>query len=516
MLKKNKKSGIFVILFVIISGGTLWFTVKEPSCSTKKPATSNKKSQGSNPEKSGDQSKNSRNIENKRCEHNKLTIDCDNCRFEIGVVKIQPSISKALVSTGKVEERTAVDSLQLTGEVQFDQTRVADILPACSGKVIKVNAFLGRQVKEGEVLAVIKSPDFGEAKAAYLRAFNNWEIIHQEQERQVRINNALDRVLKSGGQELNGDLMGELKSRLGAAISRLKLAQSTYLREKDLWEKQISSKSDYEIASQEQQAAQADYAALLEEIQLNVHLNKLKADNALKQSEAELNAAGQRLHTFGLSEAEIKNLPHEKSNGNFAEMTVKTPKAGTVITQNISEGKLVDTAISLYTIADLSNLWVWCDVYEKDIALLHDNQAAAEAKVKVAAFKDKSFSGRIDLIGSVLDEHTRTVKVRVQVKNDQGRLKPGMFANVGITIPAGYQITAVHQDAVVTDAGQSFVFQHLRDDLWIRRDVLTGRKLGDYIEIVDGIDKGATIVTGGAFMLKSDILREKMGAGCAD
>jgi cobalt-zinc-cadmium efflux system membrane fusion protein len=91
-----------------------------------------------------------------------------------------------------------------------------------------------------------------------------------------------------------------------------------------------------------------------------------------------------------------------------------------------------------------------------------------------------------------------------------------MFAEAEISVPRKGSITAVPSSAVLSDEGRTFVFQHLRDDLWVRRDVQLGRERGGFAEVLNGIPTGAAIVTRGAFMLKSDILREKMGAGCAD
>jgi cobalt-zinc-cadmium efflux system membrane fusion protein len=122
----------------------------------------------------------------------------------------------------------------------------------------------------------------------------------------------------------------------------------------------------------------------------------------------------------------------------------------------------------------------------------------------------------VDLVGNLMDEHTRTVKIRVQVKNLEGKLRPGMFAEVEVMIPGEGRMVAVPRNAIMSDAGENFVFQHWKEDLWARRNVTVGSIYGDFAEILSGIPKGATIVTGGAFMLKSDILREKMGAGCAD
>ncbi|KKL69212.1 hypothetical protein LCGC14_2117220 [marine sediment metagenome] len=136
--------------------------------------------------------------------------------------------------------------------------------------------------------------------------------------------------------------------------------------------------------------------------------------------------------------------------------------------------------------------------------------------MQVKAFTGNEFEGVVDLVGNLMDEHTRTVKIRVQVKNPEGKLRPGMFAEVEVMIPGQGRMTAVPRNAIMSDAGRNFVFQHWKEDLWVRRDVTVGSIHGDFAEILSGIPKGATIVTGGAFMLKSDILREKMGAGCAD
>ncbi|MHC5173660.1 MAG: efflux RND transporter periplasmic adaptor subunit, partial [Planctomycetota bacterium] len=117
--------------------------------------------------------------------------------------------------------------------------------------------------------------------------------------------------------------------------------------------------------------------------------------------------------------------------------------------------------------------------------------------------------------GNVMDERTRTVKIRVQVKNPENKLRPGMFADVAVMIPGQGHITAVPSNAVMSDAGKYFVFRHFKDDLWIRCDVIPGQGQGGYTEILKGISEADRIITGGAFMLKSEVLKEKMGAGCA-
>ncbi len=377
------------------------------------------------------------------CEHEVGIIDCDNCRFEVGVVKIDPSIAESLIKTGMVEdiERTMV--LKFTGQVQLDLTKTVEVVSAGGGRVEQVSKLLGEKVEKSDILAVIHSADLGQTKADFLEV-----------------------------------------------QAKLELSQATFKREKELYEKKISSEADY-----------------------------LNALNELKVAEASYIAADKKLHLFGLKTDQIESIADEKENGDFADLVLRAPQAGTIIKQNISAGKIVGTTESLYTIADLSNLWVWCDVYEKDLAVLHEQLAKGKslrAVVHVKAFAANEFEGVVDMIGNLMDEHTRTVKIRVQVKNPEGKLRPGMFAEVEVMIPGDGRMTAVPRSAIMTDASENFVFQHWKDDLWARCDITVGSRQGDFVEILSGISNGATIVTGGAFMLKSDILREKMGAGCAD
>ncbi|MFB0553260.1 MAG: efflux RND transporter periplasmic adaptor subunit [Phycisphaerae bacterium] len=382
-------------------------------------------------------------LEEVMCEHGVATVECDSCRFEIGVVKLQPSLANALVETTVVQGVEGTKTLRLTGQVQLDKTRVVDVVPTGGGRVKRVEKLLGQEVAKGDILAVIHSADLGQAKAQFLEV-----------------------------------------------QARLELATSAFEREKELYEKKVSSEADYLSALNEFKAAQAYYAA-----------------------------AEKRLLLFGLDTEQINTIKNEKENSQFAELVLHAPQAGTIIAQNVSAGALVNTTESLYTIADLSNVWVWFDLYEKDLAVLHEQHSSGEtvvAKVRVKAFEAEVFDGIVDLIGSQVDEHTRTIKVRVQVTNEERKLKPGMFAGAEISVPLKGNITAVPSSAILSDEGKPFVFQHWRDDLWVRRDVRVGRGQGGLVEVLDGIPGGATVVTRGAFMLKSDILREKMGAGCAD
>ncbi len=115
-----------------------------------------------------------------------------------------------------------------------------------------------------------------------------------------------------------------------------------------------------------------------------------------------------------------------------------------------------------------------------------------------------------------MEESSRTVKVRVEVANEDGRLLAGMFANVKLFLPGADEALAVPRGAVLEDEGRSFVFVHHQDDYYVRRPVTVGRTWAGWVEIREGLQPGQAVVAEGAFLMKSDVLRSKMGAGCAD
>jgi cobalt-zinc-cadmium efflux system membrane fusion protein len=143
------------------------------------------------------------------------------------------------------------------------------------------------------------------------------------------------------------------------------------------------------------------------------------------------------------------------------------------------------------------------------------SKSKPQATVTVKAFPNEQFKGVVDYVGAIMDEATRTVKVRVVVDNKRGLLRPGMFAELTIDLGRG-EALLVPAKAVVRDEERQFVFVRLGERRFLRRDVQVGAMRSGRIEILDGLRSGEEIVVTGAFLLKSDILREKMGAGCAD
>jgi cobalt-zinc-cadmium efflux system membrane fusion protein len=269
----------------------------------------------------------------------------------------------------------------------------------------------------------------------------------------------------------------------------LALAEATAVREKDLFDKKICPRKDW-----------------------------LEAEAALKQAEADTNAAEGSLESFGLSPGEVENLSAPSPKPRSGLMPVRAPFAGTVLERALSLGAHVQPGDRLILIADTSAAWVLTTLYEREVAAVLEAQlrGRVRAEVAVTAYPGRIFEGYIDRIGGTLDEATRTTKARVVVENPDNLLRAGMFARVRLKLSDGDGTIAVPEEAVIEDAGRTFVFVRVTPPYFVRRPVTKGRVTDGWVEITSGIKEGDVIVVKGAFLLKSDVLRSKMGAGCAD
>ncbi len=232
-------------------------------------------------------------------------------------------------------------------------------------------------------------------------------------------------------------------------------------------------------------------------------------------AELRVKAAREKLLRLGQTPAEVEGLAHASSGGRGG-LVLRAPTAGVVLEMHAVPGELVRPDQSILTVGDLSDLWIWADLYEDQLGRVTHAKGTLRAGVSVKAFPGEVFPGTVDFVGPTMDERTRTVKARIAVKNGEGKLRAGMFAAVDLYLPGEEEALTVPREAVLSDEGRAFVFVHHHGDFFIRRPVEPGRASVDWVEVRKGLGGGETVATTGAFLLKSDVLRSKMGAGCAD
>ena len=217
----------------------------------------------------------------------------------------------------------------------------------------------------------------------------------------------------------------------------------------------------------------------------------LEAEGDLRRAEASVLRATERLAALGASE------------GEGAEFVIRAPYAGVIVEKHATRGEIVAPTDRLFTVADLSDLWVELDIYERDLPKVSEGQ---EVTVTTAAYPDMAFQGSIVYLADIVDPERRTVHARVEVPNPDRLLRPGMFATAGIAVPEGTPVVAVPRDAIQTVDDIDVVWVPGDEPgEFVGRPVVPGQELaGGNIEILSGLQPGEPVVVRGAFTLKAE------------
>lgn len=269
--------------------------------------------------------------------------------------------------------------------------------------------------------------------------------------------------------------LGEALGRYRQSKSRLALAEKNMERVKTLVEKKIAARKEI-----------------------------LQAETEYQTALTELHTDEDRLLLYGLAKGDLAALNEKR-----LLIPVRAPIGGVVTEKQAVVGELADPSKSLYTVADLSTVWVMVDINEKDLAKVRKGQAAS---VTVGAFGDTKFRGRITHIADLVDEATRTVKARVEVQNPGRKLKPEMFATVELTLPAtGPAVLAVPEESIQELEGKKVLFVSKDGTEFSPNEVELGLASGGMVEITAGLKEGERYAVKGGFLLKSELKKGELG-----
>ena len=329
---------------------------------------------------------------------------------------------KAGIKLQKLELQERSEQLIVTATIQANQDKLAHVGPRVTGRVVKVIANLGDQVKPGKTLVMLDSIELGEARSIHVQAASEAAVTQAGFER---------------AQRLHADNI---------------IPEKDYLR------------------------ARAEH----------------------EKSRASLRAASDKLRMMGVDP--------EKLSGSVFPLVA--PFAGTIIEKNAVLGELATPDKSLFTVADLSVLWIEADLFEKDLGKV---KVGAQASVTASAYPGEVFKGRLTYISSTMNKETRTIKARVEVPNHDGRLKPEMFASAAIsTSGASAKALSVPDEAVLLMQGQTTVFVAERGG-YEPRAVEVGERVQGYAVLKSGVAAGESVVVSGAYALKARLLKSQIG-----
>ncbi len=358
-----------------------------------------------------------------------------------GSAPTSASTQSHAIETETVAPQSIAGTILATGKILVSEDRMANIGPVHEGRLVRLYAGQGSNVKKGQKLADLESADIDQAEADYLKALADYENARR------------------------------------TSVAEVKLAQATYDRTKMLYEKTIT-------AGKNLQAAEHD-----------LEVAKALADSTVAGTRAALTAARRHLRILGLKESDVDALVNKPNLA--AVFSLTSPIGGIVVERNATIGATVGTDANLFKIIDISRVWIDANVFEKDLERVRRGQ---EVKVSVPAFPGSSFAGKVILISSVVDPETRTVKVRTEVPNPDSKLKPDMFANVEIITDMHRTAISIPQSALLNDGGQSVVFVAAGSD-YQKRTVTAGIQSNDRVEILDGLQAGDKVVVKGNYLL---------------
>ncbi len=251
----------------------------------------------------------------------------------------------------------------------------------------------------------------------------------------------------------------------------------------------------FEVYSPELVSAQREYAIAAQGAS---YLSKA-SDESRAGMQQLADSALARLRNWDLPVEQIKAL--EKSGEAKRTITFRSPVSGVLMEKKAVEGMRFQPGDALFQVADLSSVWVQADVFEQDIAAV---QPGAKVKVKIDAYPDKVFAGKVDYIYPTLKAETRTVQVRIELANPGGLLKPAMFAQVEIPAAGKGPVLTVPVSAVIDSGTRRVVLVQLAEGKFEPREVKLGDRSDAFVAVLDGVKEGEKVVVAANFLLDAE------------
>ena len=401
----------------------------------------------------------------------------------------------------------------LPAEVGLNQDTVLHVTPRVPGIVSQVGGFLGQEVAANDLLAVIESPELGEAKIAYLQAIQAKVVAEADLVRQRTISKNTATLLDLLRKEptiddlqaaVSGLRIGENKGRLLSSYARARSARANYDRERELRSKGLSTEIDLLASQEAYNSAQAEYFAAFEDIDFTYQLQLQDAERTAGVTASTVENAERRLHLLGLTEQQVAAVSGEPET-NVSRYELRAPVGGRLIFKHVTPGEKVTGEETIYTIADLSTVWLNISVYSEYMDKIQMGQ-------QVTVYSgNRTTTGVVDYVSAVMAEATRTVSARVVIENADGRWKPGEFVIANVEAGRVRVTRIVPLSAIQTFEGVDVVF--IQDEDGIEPvPVRLGLRNDNSVEILsEDIAIGTPIVVKNSFLMKAELGKSSAG-----
>jgi len=424
--------------------------------------------------------------------------DEDEHRAGAPVVLTPAQVEAAGIRAEPAAGGEVVRHLTLPAVVAANADAVTHVNPRAPGVVRQIEKRLGEAVAEGELLCVIDSIELAEAIAELVRTRALVEAgettLERERDLFARRIATADRVL-SGAIEVD---------------------RRIHDREKELQEQAVSTLRPLLEADKALQGAELERERELTELEAEREARLLALEVELIERRIVRDAARSRLAALGLDEERIDALgPGAAQAGGTYE--IRAPRAGIVAGRHITTGEFVDAQTKLYTLEDLSRVWVLASVFEERVRSVRTGQ---EGRIRLDAFPGRVFEAEVTLVGYEVDPASRALAVRLELDNgpldewpEELPLRPGMFGSVDLVIERIQARVALPEAAIVHGDSGDFVYVRTAPNAFERRSVRVGPPSGEVVEVRAGLEPGEEVVVAGTFQLDSAHRRGELGAG---
>lgn len=381
------------------------------------------------------------------------------------------------IKTQTVKPGALAKTLQATGTVQPSENRAYDVNPQVSGIVQAVSVKQGDFVRKGQSLAIIHS---------------------------MEVANVLTQLLQDRAK-IQADIARtrtQAKRDIAVQANQVTLTQVNFQREQILLKEGITARKDYIEAKTAYETAQVEFTAIKKQSTENVTLLK-------KQMSLTIEAVKNQLSVMGLPQSAIDRAL--ASNQIVSEIPIFSPTSGIVTFRDITLGENLAPAKKIFSIVNLSPIWVIVNVFQEQLPLVHLGQT-----VRIKTPSNDVLYGTISSIGTTVDPSSRTIPVRIVTDNVSGELKPGMFVTAEVVIgqTAGGRIV-IPSSAVIDDNGHSIVYVQY-GNYFQPVPIRLGQRTSNEAEIIDGLFEGDKIVFQGAKQLQAQsLLTAKAGTPAA-
>lgn len=429
-------------------------------------------------------------------------------QIEARVELAEAAVKNAGITFKKAGSARLTRQIHLPGEIGLNESKVVHIVPRLNGVVKKTFKHLGDDVVPGDILAIIESRDLADAKINYLSKLQQVGLAKSDFERESLLlkstHQLLDLLQKEKDleevyRELEDLQIGKSRELLIPAYAKMKLAKSVYLREENLFQKGISSESEYLQAEENYKSGVAKYRALREKIDYDGKWAVRQKKRNYDLGALNLQTAKQKLFALGLMEKEINSLSLQDEQS-FSQYELRSPLRGILIQKHLTTGEAVKSDDDVFLLADLTEVWVNIAIPGKDLNSVKIGQSV-RVHQKDLGLKAK---GKLTYLDSIIDETSRTVTGRVVISNQKLKWRPGAFVTVELahderTVPIAVPVRAIQS---IRDWSVVFVKY---GNLFEARPLVLGESDGNWTEVLQGLKKDELFVDQNSFTIKAEI-----------